>query len=97
MWYRNPQGATAGTLTLQASLIRDYDETRTQSIVLETTDDEDGISVKQVTLESLASADVSTLDVRLSLSYSGTAFTSSTTPSIDAISIPYTVGQELPQ
>ena len=97
VWYRNPQGATAGTLTLQASLIRDYDETRTQSITLETTDDEDGISVKQVTLESLASADVSTLDVRLSLSYSGTAFTSSTTPSIDAISIPYSGGQELPQ
>jgi hypothetical protein len=97
VWYRNPQGSTTGTLTLQMSYIRNFDETRTQSVTLGTTDDENGIAVTQVTLESLMAADVSTLDVRVYLSYSGTAFTSSATPSIDAIVIPYSWQERLTQ
>jgi len=53
--------------------------------------------VKQKSLESLMAADVSTLDVRAYLTYSGTAFTSSPGPSIDAIVVPYTVGSPVTQ
>jgi hypothetical protein len=97
VWYRNPQGATSGTLTLALTYTRDFDEARTQSKTLETTDDENGIAVKQVTFEGMESADVSVLDVSLSLSYSGTAFISEVAPSIDAVVVPYTVGEALAQ
>jgi len=97
VFYRNPQGTTTGTLTLQLSYIRDFNETRTQSVTLDVTDDENGIAVKQKSLESLMAADVSTLDVRAYLTYSGTAFTSSPGPSIDAIVVPYTVGSPVTQ
>lgn len=97
IWYRNPQGSTSGTLTLAADFIRDDDETRSQSVTLDATTTNSGITVKQKSLESLASADVSTLDVKLTLSYSGTAFTSSPPPSIDVISIPLTWQEPLTQ
>jgi hypothetical protein len=64
---------------------------------LEATDDDNGIAIKQVTLESLEAADVSTLSVRAYLSYSGTAFSSVTTPSIDAIQVPYKTQEPLAQ
>ena len=97
IWYRNPQGTTTGTLTMMVSLIRDYNETRTQSVTLTPSTDEDGIAINQVTLESLASADVSTADLRIYLTYSGTAFPSAAAPSIDAVAIPYTVGVPIAQ
>lgn len=97
VWYRNPQGETSGTLTCQLSYIRDDDETRTQSKTLEATGDENGVAVRQVTFEGLRSADVSTLDVRMYLSYSGTAFISSPAPSIDALSIPFQLQESLTQ
>jgi hypothetical protein len=97
VWYRNPQGTTSGTMTLQLSLIKNDDAVRSQSKTLAATDDETGIAVKQVTFEGLACADVSTLDVRGYLSYSGTAFQSTAAPAIDAIAIPYTVGSPLTQ
>jgi hypothetical protein len=53
------------------------------------TADESGIVVQTKTLESLKCADVSVLDVRISLTYSGDPFSSATTPAIDAIAIPY--------
>lgn len=89
VWYRNPQGTTSGTLTLTVSYTRDFDELRTQSKTLEATDDDNGIAVKFVTFEGLASADVSVLDVTLSLSYAGTAYTSEVPPTIDAVEVPY--------
>jgi hypothetical protein len=95
VWYRNPQGDTVGDCTLLVSFIRNNDETRSQTVTLTATPDDNGIAVQQVTLESLASADVSTLDVRLYLSYSGTAFISVTTPTVDAITIPFTVQEPL--
>ena len=97
IWYRNPQGDTDGDLTLVMSYIRDDDETRSQTIVLEATDNENGIAVVQRTLETLASADVSTLDVQMILSYDGTSYDSVSTPSIDAVSIPLTWGEPLAQ
>jgi hypothetical protein len=97
VWYRNPQGTTAGTLTLTLSMTRDFDELRTQSKTLDVTDDDNGIAVKQVTFEGLASADVSVLDLSAELSYVGTAYASEVTPAIDAIVVPYEVGEALAQ
>lgn len=97
IWYRNPQGTTAGTLTLTATYTRDFDEQRSASIVLVPTDDDNGIAVRQVVLEGMACADVSVLDLTLSLSYAGTAYASEVTPTIDAVVIPYTDGEPLAQ
>lgn len=97
LWYRNPQGTTSGTMTALVQYIRDDDEIRSESVTLEATDDDNGIAIKRKTLESLSSADVSTLDVRVYLSYSGTAFTSVATPSIDAIAVPYKLQEGLAQ
>lgn len=88
VWYTNPQGATTGTMTLQLSYIRDDEDTITQSVTLAATDDENGVASRRITLESVQAADVSVLDVRASLSYSGTAFASVAAPAIHAIQIP---------
>ena len=95
VFYRNPQGTTAGTLTLTLTYIRDFDEQRQQSKTLTMTDDDNGIAVRQVTFEGLMQADVSTLDVRAQLSYSGTAYASQVTPAIDAIVVPWKTQEPL--
>jgi hypothetical protein len=97
IWYRNPIGTAVGATTLQVSYIRDDTETQTQSVVLDATDDENGIASRRVTLESLASADVSVLDVRLSLSYAGDAAQTVAAPAIDAIQIPIKWQEHLAQ
>lgn len=95
LWYRNPQGTTSGTMTALVQYIRDDDEIRSQSFTMDATDDDNGIAVKQKTLESLMAADVSTLDVRVYLSYSGTAFSSVATPTVDCVQVPYAVQEPL--
>jgi hypothetical protein len=97
VWYRNPQGTTPGTLTLTLTLTRDFEEQRTQSKTLGVTDDDNGIAVKHVTFEALAGADVSVLDLSASLTYVGTAYSSQVTPALDAIVVPYLVGEPVAQ
>lgn len=97
VFYRNPQGSVTGTQTLEVTYVRDFDEQRAQSVTLDATDQNNGIAIKQTTLEGLSSADVSTLDVILALSYTGTAYTSETTPCIDAIMVPYSVKEPYAQ
>lgn len=92
VYYRNPQGDTAGTLSCSVSFISNYNaETRTETFTMDTTQDDNGISVQEKTLESLACSDVSVLDAVVSMTYSGTAFTSVVTPTVDAIIVPYKV------
>ncbi len=95
VFYRNPQGTAAGTLTLTLTYTRDFNEQRTQSKTLTMTDDDNGIAVRQVTFEGLSSADVSTLDVSLQMSYAGTGYASVPTPTLDAVIVPYMVGEPL--
>lgn len=93
VYYRNPQGDTAGTLTCSVSLVRDYNaETLTQSFTMDTTQDDNGITVVEQKLESLQLGDVSVLDLVIALSYSGTGYDSVTTPTIDQVVVPYKVG-----
>lgn len=92
LYYRNPQGATAGTLSCSVSFVKNYnEETRTQTFTLDTTQDDNGITIKEQTLESLACSDVSVLDAVITLTYSGTAFNSVVAPTIDAMIVPYKV------
>lgn len=92
VYYRNPQGDTAGTLSCSVTFVGNYNEdTRTQTFTMETTQDDNGITIKEKTLESLAFSDVSVLDAVVTMTYSGTAFTSVVTPTIDAIIVPYKV------
>ena len=91
VYYRNPQGTTAGTLSCTVSLIKNYDEVRTETFTLEATQDDNGISIKSKKLESLAMVDADVIDCVASMTYSGTAFDSVVTPTIDAIVIPYKV------
>jgi hypothetical protein len=93
VYYRNPQGSTSGTLTCSVSLVRDYNvETITQSFDMESTQDDNGITVKEQKLESLQLGDVSVLDLVVSLTYAGTSYDSVTTPTIDVIHVPVKVG-----
>jgi hypothetical protein len=68
--------------------VRNYSETRSQSFTMTATQDDNGISVAEQKLESLACADVSVLDCTIELTYSGTAFDSVVTPTVDAIVVP---------
>ncbi len=97
VWYRNPQGTTPGTLTLTATYTRDFTEQRTQSVALPATDFGNGIAVSRYTFEGISQADASVLDLTLSLAYAGTPYVSETTPTIDAVVVPYTVGEALAQ
>lgn len=89
VYYRNPQDDTSGTLTCSVSLVKNYNvETITQSFTMETTPEDNGISVKEKKLESLAVGEADVLDLVVTMTYSGTAFDSVTTPTIDAIVVP---------
>lgn len=90
VYYRNPQGNTSGTLTCSVSLVKGYDvETQTQSFDMDTTADDNGISVKSKKLESLFFGEADVLDCVVTMTYSGTAYDSVMTPTIDLITIPY--------
>jgi len=96
MYYRNPQGDTSGTLSCTVSFIRNYDvETISQTFTLESTQDDNGITVKEKVFESVEMADVSVLDVVTSLTWTptvaGVGYDSVTTPTIDALIVPYKV------
>lgn len=95
LYYRNPQGATPGTLSCIVSYVPNFSvsETVTETFTMDATQDDNGISVVEKSLESLGLSDVSVLDVVVTLSYSGTAFDSVVTPTIDAMAVPYKVGE----
>lgn len=95
LYYRNPQGDTSGSLSCSVSLIPNYDATQavTETFTMDATQDDNGISVVEKSLESLQMSDVSVLDLTVTMSYSGTAFESVTTPTIDAIAVPYKIGE----
>jgi hypothetical protein len=97
VWYRNPQGTTAGTLTLTATYTRDFVEQRSQSVELPPTDFGNRIALGRYTFEGIQCADAAVVDLTFSLSYSGTAWVSEVTPSIDAAVVPYKVGEALAQ
>lgn len=97
VYYRNPQGNTAGTLTCSVSFVKNYNvETLTESFTMEATQDDNGISVVPKKLESLQFGDVEVLDLVVSLTWAptvaGVAYDSVTTPTIDAITVPFKTG-----
>jgi hypothetical protein len=92
MYFRNPQGDTAGSLSCTVSLVKDYNvETISETFTMDTTPDDNGISIKTKKLESLAFGEANVLDLIVSLTYSGTAFDSVVPPTIDAIVVPLKV------
>lgn len=92
--YRSPSGSAVTTGTLMLSYIREDDSTVTQSITLTPTGQDDPLDVQQTTIDGMAFADLSILDVRAILSYTA-GFASTVPPSIDAILIPVTQGEPL--
>ena len=90
VYYRNPQGDTSGTLTCTVSLVKDYNvETLSESFTMTATPDDNGISVMSKKLESICFGEADVLDCIVSMVYSGTAYDSVVTPTIDAIVVPY--------
>lgn len=96
LYYRNPQGETAGTLSCTVNYIRNYDvETIPETFTMASTQDDNGITVKEQVMESVEMGDVAVLDVVISMTWTpavaGTGFDSVTTPTIDALIVPYKV------
>lgn len=92
MYYRNPQGDTAGSLSCSVSFVKNYnEETITQTFTMDTTQDDNGITIKSKKLESLLFGEAEVLDCVVTLTYSGTAFSSVVAPTIDALVVPYKV------
>jgi hypothetical protein len=96
MYYRNPQGDVSGTLSCTVSYIRNYNaETIAETFTMESTQDDNGITVKERVMESVEMGDVSVLDTVISMTWTptvpGTGYDSVTTPTIDALSVPYKV------
>lgn len=95
VWYRAL--AQTDVFTLTVSYKRDADETRSQSVLLTSTETQTLLT--QLPMEGLESADVSTLDVTLSLVMnSGTGAKNYLwPPSIDLVHIPYKEQEDLPR
>lgn len=94
LYYRNPQGDVAGTLSCVVNYVRNYNaETVTQTFTMDSTQDDNGITVKEQVMESVEMGDVSVLDVVIAMTWTptvaGTGFDSVTTPTIDAVIVPY--------
>jgi hypothetical protein len=100
IWYVNPQGSTSGTLTCTLSFLRPAgpngeSDAVTQSVTLDATTDESGVEMKEFTFGGVSWADFTTLDLKLTLSYSGTAFSSAQPPAIHAVYIPMKMQEPL--
>jgi len=100
LYYRNPQGATSGTLSCTVELAKNYsDETISQTFVMDSTPDDNGISIKSKKLESLQCGEAEVLDLIVSMTYTptvaGVGFDSVTTATIDAITVPYKVQERV--
>jgi hypothetical protein len=67
----------------------------TQSVTLDATTDESGVEMKEFTFGGVSWADFTTLDLKLTLSYSGTAFSSAQPPAIHAVYIPMKMQEPL--
>jgi len=96
MYYRNPQGDTSGALSCTVSFIRNYNaETISETFTLESTQDDNGISLKEKVFESVEMGDTSVLDVVISMTYTptvaGVAYDSVMPPTIDALIVPFKV------
>lgn len=94
--YRNPIGTSGVTSTLAVSYINQNAAVVTQSITLEATDQDNPTQVKVKTLDGLQYDGLDVLDVRATLSHSG-SFATSIPPSIDAFMIPVTQKETLAQ
>lgn len=98
IWYRCP--AIDARFNVTVSYRRDYDEVRTQtfrmvSSLSHTVTDH----VEQITVEGLSSADVSFLDLMLSIDIESgdTAESCQYAPSIDAVQVPFLVQEPVPR
>lgn len=95
LYYRNPQGDVGGSLICTVNMIRNYDvETMSsESFTMESTQDDNGISVKSRKLESCAFGEAEVLDLIVSMTFTagtpGVAYDSVVSPTVDAIVVPY--------
>ena len=87
IFYRSPTGTSSVTGTLAASYLREDNEIVTKSYTLTATDADNPVQQHMLEMDGMQQADLGVLDVRFTLSYSG-SFLSSIPPSIDAILIP---------
>lgn len=93
VYYRNTQDEASGTLSCTVSYVKNYSTVvATETFTMETTPDDNGISIKRKKLEKVQCSEAEVLDVVTTLTYSGTSWESVPTTTIDAIVIPYKVG-----
>jgi hypothetical protein len=87
--YRNPVGTSGAVGTLTVSYLNQNAALVSDTVTLESTDQDNPTQVKVVTLDGLQYGDLDMLDVRATLSYD-MSFATSIPPSIDAFMIPVT-------
>ncbi len=92
--YRSPSGNTATVGSLTMTYFREDGEMSSQTLTLTATGQDDPIDQATSILDGMMLADCTVLDVRGVWTYTA-AFNSSIAPSIDAIQIPWAVGEPL--
>ena len=93
--YRNPIGSAGVTATLTISYTNDAGDTVSQAATLSATTDGDPLGQSRLTFEGLQLGDALVIDLRAQLSYSGSFDESSVPPAIDAILVPWQLGETL--
>ena len=97
VYFCNPMGTSGGVLSLTCTYVRDFLEERTQTVELPPTVYASRIAFGVHTFEGVHSADVSVLDVVLTMRYEGIPYASPVTPSVACVVVPYLTSEALAQ
>ena len=97
VYYQNPMGSAEGALSLTLTYVKDFTESRAQTVELLPTEYASRIDVGVHTFEGISSADVRVLDLILSMRYAGVPYFSPVTPSVQCVVVPYTHAEALAQ
>jgi hypothetical protein len=97
VYFCNPMGSSDGVLSLTFTYVRDFVEERSQTVELPPTTYASRIAFGVYTFEGISSADVSVLDVVLTMRYEGHAYASPVTPSVACVVVPYLTSEALAQ
>jgi len=97
VYFCNPMGTSEGVLSLTLTYVRDFNEERSQTVELPVTTYASRIAFGVYTFEGISSADVSVLDVVLTMRYEGKPYPSPVTPSVACVVVPYLTSEALAQ
>ena len=97
VYFCNPMGSSEGILSLTLTYVRDFSEERSQTVALPPTTYASRIAFGVHTFEGISSADVSVLDVVLTMRYEGIPYASPVTPSVACVVVPYLTSEALAQ